>query len=114
MQKTQKYIEIPLSQKAKKILEKYIQKDVETIFKKRTNVSVNRDLKKIASLCKIKINLHFHLSRHTYATLISNSDANAFTVMQLLGHSDIRMSQRYVKTNINDLTKTLNKIDAFN
>lgn len=114
MQKTKKVVQIPLVDKAKKILNKYLELGNNQIFPKRTNVSVNRDLKIIASRCKIKKNIHFHLARHTFATTVASSDANAFIVMKLLGHGDIRMTQRYVNTNVNDLSKTLNRINIFN
>lgn len=38
-----------------------------------------------------------HRLRHTAATLLSNQpDATVFHVMQLLGHEDSRMAQKYV------------------
>lgn len=114
MQKTSKFVNVPLTEKAKIILAKYISHNNETIFPKRSNECVNRDLKDIASLCKIKKNVHFHLARHTFASILANSDVNAFKIMQSMGHSDVRVTQRYVNSSIEDLSKMFSKISAFN
>lgn len=114
MQKTKKQVQVPLSIKAKRIIQKYSDSERTLIFPERTNVSVNRDLKKIASICKIKKTVHFHVARHTFATILVNNNTNPFLVMKLLGHSDIRMTQRYVNNDINDLSKVVAGVGAFN
>lgn len=56
--------------------------------------SLNRYLRKSNSNIT---SLRPHRLRHTVATLLSNQpDATVFHVMQLLGHSDTRMAQKYV------------------
>jgi len=114
MQKTKKLVQVPLSIKAKQLIKKYQTPENERIFPDRTNVSVNRDLKQVASLCKIKKTVHFHLARHTFATTLVSNNTNAFIVMRLLGHKDIRMTTRYVNNNMIDLTKAVAGIDSFN
>lgn len=56
--------------------------------------AVNNYLRKSGSSIK---RLRLHRLRHTVATMLSNQpDATVFHVMQLLGHRDIRMAQKYV------------------
>lgn len=114
MQKTKFLVKVPLTNKAKLILKKYISSDSDEIFPKRCNVTVNRDLKTIASLCKIKKRVHFHIARDTFATTLANENVNAFIIMKLLGHRDIKMTQRYVDNSIEDISKKLGSIKIFN
>ena len=37
-----------------------------------------------------------HSFRHTYGTRLGETGADAFTIMRLMGHSTVTMSQRYV------------------
>lgn len=57
------------------------------------------DLKKgLASACEnsgIK-GLSWHCLRHTFGTRLSDAGANAFEIMELMGHSSIKTSERYV------------------
>ena len=114
MQKTKNMVKVPITNKAKLILKKYSSSGTESIFPNRCNVTVNRDLKTIASLCKIKKKVHFHMARHTFASTMANSDVNSFKIMKLLGHKDIKMTQRYVDNSVEDLSKMLKKIKPFN
>lgn len=114
MQKTKKIVQVPISDKAQIILKKYLSTDNDTIFPNRCNVTVNRDLKTIASLCKIKKKVHFHMGRHTFASTLANRDINSFKIMKLLGHSDIKMTQRYVDNSVEDLAKMLKTIEELN
>lgn len=114
MHKTKSLVKVPLTHKAKSILKKYTSADNDLIFPYRCNVTVNRDLKKIASLCKIKKNLRVHLGRHTFASIMANDGINAFNIMKLLGHKKINTTQRYVDNSIEDLSRMLSDIKAFN
>lgn len=112
MQKTKFPLVVPLSPKAKKLLQKY-SKTEGSFFPKRTNVSLNRDLKRIASMCKIKKNLTHHVARHTFATMLIRQNVNPFIVMKLLGHRSIKTTQIYVNSNSADLAEAVNSISDF-
>jgi len=63
-----------------------------------SNQKINEHLKTIAKIAEIKQELYFHLARHTFATTITLSNGIPLeTVSRMLGHADIKMTQRYAK-----------------
>lgn len=76
------------------------------IFESRTNVSVNRDLKIIATIAKIEKRLTFHIARHSFGSLLAKENVQPYFIMKLMGHKDIRMTSRYVNSD----EETLNNI----
>lgn len=57
----------------------------------------NRALKVIGISAGIKIPLHSHLARHTFATWMLRNGAKIENVSRMLGHTNIRQTQRYAK-----------------
>ena len=57
----------------------------------------NRALKAIGMSAKIQIPLHSHLARHTFATWMLRNGAKIENVSRMLGHTNIRQTQRYAK-----------------
>lgn len=106
-----KHISIKLHPRLKQILDQYPGKgivfpylnyvpDDPTEYLKAidsTNVIVNRNLKVLAKLCKIKINLTFHLARHSFAFHLKEVSNNVNVIQDALGHSDQRTTQIYLK-----------------
>lgn len=54
----------------------------------------------------------FHDLRHTAATRMADNGADAFTLMKILGHSDIRMTARYTHATDNALRRAVENLDA--
>lgn len=108
MQKTDKKIEIPLNKYAKEILNRFKDRKIgERIFPSRSNVSVNRDLKFIARMAKINKRVSFHTARHTFGSTLANNKVQPFYIMRLMGHSDYRMTNRYVNADSEMITKAM-------
>lgn len=55
---------------------------------------VKRSFRRAVRKAGIK-DFRFHDLRHTAATRMADAGADAFTLMKILGHSDIRMTSRY-------------------
>ena len=127
--KTKTTVSIKLPNKAKEIIELYKTEDSEQDFyifpflKNNVNYSdkslfnaisshtayTNTDLKKIAKLAGIDKNIHFHTSRHTFATRALKKGMRIEYVSQLLGHSSIKTTQVYAKIVNQDLDDAMDK-----
>jgi site-specific recombinase XerD len=77
---------------AVRVLEKYGMKVPQI-----ENHVYNRALKSIGMSAGIKIPLHSHLARHTFATWMLRNGAKIENVSRMLGHTNIRQTQRYAK-----------------
>lgn len=61
-----------------------------------------------AGIGKVRI----HDLRHTFASLLVQNGVPLYHVMQLLGHSDIRITQRYAHLSPNNLAFVLDKLPS--
>jgi site-specific recombinase XerD len=72
---------------------------------------MNGYLKEIADLCGIKIELTFHVARHSSATSVTLTNGVPIeSVSNMLGHTNIRTTQHYAKVvdrKVSDDMKTL-------
>ena len=101
-QKTNQMCNIPVLSIPQRILRKY--EDNAECIKKGvllpviSNQRMNAYLKEIADLCGITKRLTTHVARHTAATVVFlANDVSMENVSKILGHSNIRMTQHYVK-----------------
>lgn len=74
------------------VLEKYNFK-----IPKLDNADYNFQLKALGLMAGIKIPLHSHLARHTFATWMLRNGAKIENVSKMLGHTNIIQSMRYAK-----------------
>jgi integrase len=98
-QKTNTDSSIRLLEVPKRIIEKYKGYTRNNrIFPVPSNSSCNNILKKIAKQCGIKTRLTYHVSRHTFGTLLTISQGVPIeTVSKILGHTNIKTTQIYAK-----------------
>jgi len=73
--------------------------------------ATNKDLKTIAKMSSINKNIHFHTSRHTWATRALKKGMRIEYVSKLMGHQNIRTTQVYAKIVNEELDKAM---DVFN
>jgi len=119
--KTGERCNIPLFDAALQLIEKYstnpecLMKGV--LFPVKSNQKVNEYLKEITDLTGIKKKLHFHISRHTFATTLTlNNGVSLESVGKMLGQRNIRTTQIYAKMNdtriSNEMSLVRNKIEV--
>ncbi len=96
--KTQIMCSVPLMEQAVSILAKYRNKvKGGYLLPVLCNQKYNEYLKEIAELCGIEKEISTHSARHTFATLALNNGVALHNVAKMLGHSNIKMTQRYAR-----------------
>ena len=102
--KTLKYENMPLSEQSQKILSetrelhaRYAPADNKKVFILPSRVRLGIILDNWGIRAGLPFKLHFHISRHTFATLSITSGADLYTVSKLLGHSEIKTTQIYAQ-----------------
>ena len=110
-QKTQKHLTIPLLTKAENILSKY--ENEKTLLPIISNQQFNSFLKEITAVLDINKRITHHTARKTFAsTVLLYNDIPMETVSELLGHSNIKVTQAHyakvVQRKVSDQMNNLN------
>jgi len=114
MNKGKKHREIVVHEKLAAIIEKYIKGDSIYLFpviKKRVdnpwtkkeivssaNSLINRYLKTVIGLAKIKKKISFHNSRHSFASIAYEAGIQSDTIKEALGHTNLSTTNAYLKS----------------
>lgn len=78
-------------------------------FSQVSNVQINIKLKEIGEIIGVK-NLHFHVSRHTFATQLLEKGLDIVSVQELMQHSDINTTRIYARLVNEQLNNNLLKL----
>jgi len=98
-QKTGEDVEIPMSDYAVEIYNKYEnhRKATGNVLPLIASQKINCSLKIIADLANINKKITFHCSRHTFGTLSLELGIDIKTVSALMGHSSVKSTEIYAK-----------------
>lgn len=108
-----KYLSVKIHPRLKKIIDQYKKGPGEYLFpylletpaSKKAYISkvgsfnamVNAELKTVAALAGIKINLSMHIARHTFAFHLKQSGSSIHVIKDALGHSKTDTTEIYLK-----------------
>lgn len=114
-----KITSVPLNEIAKvliadEIIEVKTERDTKPllrIFERYTDQACNRLLKRIARKSDLKFNLHMHMGRYTFGSLMDEAGANHTALMKLMGIRKRDTLEKYVKTNKARITTEVNKLN---
>jgi site-specific recombinase XerD len=113
-QKTKSIENFPLAETAKNILydkgKNVVHLPETEIFSLPNRGATNVNLKMWFKSAEISKNAHFHLSRHTFATLNISQGAHLYTVSKLLGHKRIATTEIYAKLVDDKKRETVNNL----
>ena len=112
---------VPLSKAAQLTLNEYFEKHgrpegKESVFQTRlggaiTPHGVRKYTRAIAERHPILGDLSPHVLRHTFATMMLSRGVDLRKLQELLGHSSIQTTQRYLHPSVSDLAGAISKID---
>ena len=110
-QKTKKHLTVPLLSKAEQILSKY--ESEKTLLPVISNQQFNSFLKEITAILDINKRITHHTARKTFAsTVLLYNDIPMETVSELLGHSNIKVTQsHYAKVVQRTVSKQMDKLN---
>jgi len=74
---------------------------------------LSRQFKKYARAAGLSERIHFHSLRHTFASLLVQSNVPIFNVKELLGHSNIATTLVYARSAPEQLKESARSIDGF-
>lgn len=111
--KNNKIIRLPLSQRYNDVMHKYVVdnniSDDDYLF----SMKCFRGAWKGALSRSDISDFRFHDLRHTGATIMIMSGVNIHIVQQILGHKDVRTTQRYIHYGESEARVAIDKIDSF-
>ena len=92
------------------ILNKYRDENRETLFPFIEYAALRIHIQGIRAVIGMKENLSYHMSRHSFASLITlEQGVSIETVSKMLGHSDIRTTQVYARVTPKKLFEDMNQ-----
>ena len=97
MQKTQKPVNVPLSNEALRYLEKKEDAEEPIFTLPSSDATINYHIRKWMKKAEINKPISFHCSRHTFATMMLTLGADLYTTSKLLGHTNVATTQIYGK-----------------
>ena len=113
IQKTQRWLKIPLSHQAIQWLPKRPGRDMKgIIFDEISHSSMSKQLKAwLGTIKNLNKEITFHCGRHTFATLELSFGASLYTIASLLGHKNITTTQVYAKVVNKEKERAVGLID---
>lgn len=75
------------------------------------NSTYNKCLKMLGMAAGIEKKMHSHLARHTFATWMLRNQVRIEHVSKMLGHKDIRQTQRYAKVLAEDIHESFDEVE---
>lgn len=111
--KTKTEVSIPFNNYWLKILKKYgfdKKKDDELVFEFKSNAVLNRHLKIIGKIAKIKNKINFHDGRHTFGSILALRGFPINYISDAMGHRSIKTTQIYMNTDKDTLSKLMKNV----
>ncbi|MBD5170936.1 MAG: site-specific integrase [Bacteroidales bacterium] len=97
MKKTKNELSVPLTDNCLRWLPERGESEACIFDELPTGPSMGRSLMRWAKRAGIGDDIHFHVSRHTFGTLLMTAGIDLYTASKMMGHADVRATQVYAK-----------------
>ncbi len=119
--KNSKSRNIPLTDRASAILKQQTPAETGFVFHRsdgsvlyRTWLNQQHTAVRIRNALKLPQDFVLHSLRHTFGTRLGEAGADSFTIMRLMGHSTVIVSQRYVHPSPESMESAVGRLEALN
>ena len=117
--KSKKSRNVPLSQRVQSILTNWKPQQEGHVFHRANGAPLSETLldqqhARVRKMLKFPADFVLHSLRHTFGTRLGEAGADAFTIMKLMGHSTITVSQRYVHPSPESVERAFERLQTLN
>jgi integrase len=117
--KSRKSRNVPLSERVVSMLKRWRPSELGYVFHREDgsplpDSHLDQQHARIRALLKLPADFVLHSLRHTFGTRLGESGADAFTIMRLMGHSTVTVSQRYVHPSPEAVELAFGRMNALN
>jgi integrase len=109
---------VPITARVAKVLKQRMSLG-RLVFQRRDGTPIyqtwlNEQHRTVRDLLKLPAEFVPHSLRHTFGTRLGEAGTDAFTIMKLMGHSTITVSQRYVHPSPESMELAVTRLEALN
>jgi integrase/recombinase XerD len=117
--KSKKARNLPISERVVEVLKRGEPKRLGLVFHRPDGKPLQASLlgqqqKRVRELLKFPNDFVLHSLMHTFGTRLGEAGADAFTIMRLMGHSAVTVSQRYVQPSPEAVELAFGRLMALN
>ncbi len=114
--KNSKSRNVPLTSRAVSVLKSRGVKKSGLVFRREDGKPIqltrlDQQHRRLRTLLKLPDDFVLHSFRHTYGTRLGEAGVDAFTIMKLMGHSTVVVSQRYVHPTPETLESAVGRVE---
>src|ERR1022692_281736 len=117
--KNSKTRNVPLTERVVRVLETLAPAKAGHVFHRGDGQPIyqtwlNQQHSALRTLLKLPVEFVPHSFRHTYGTRLGEAGADAFTIMRLMGHSSVTVSQKYVHPSPETMERAVQRLQTMN
>jgi integrase len=110
---------VPLSERVQSVLRNCQPRQQGHVFRHANGGPLSETLldqqhARLRQVIKLPVDFVLHSLRHTFGTRLGEAGADAFTIMKLMGHSTVTVSQRYVHPSPESIERAFERLQTLN